>query len=411
MTFAPLVTAANFFANINVFALLHVMNQGAYKIPDFQRDSSQWDEPKRSLFIESIINGFAVPPLIIYPEDDPSTGREIFQVIDGQQRLMTIKEFVEGDFALASEDDVDYSENVGALISQKRWGDLEQSIKTQIENYVLNFLVLPKNLDPMLRRNIFRRINEGGLPLSRHDLRLSDFGDSKRVYYIRIAGIFDTSRPGSARMRDVATARFLLKYPWKNNAAWKQWWNGTKLSQGQAPSEMFLYYVIARDLGSVDTLLESQKTLSSLRLSYHRNRTTASVLDIYCAQAKAEKDISNANSHPQILASLEKMEEWFTDFELWFNTLKTAKVPRINANSSTKIAFFIAAASENWPGPDGPTQITESQWELVQIFLTQGPGMILDTIGLEFPIAKGKWPGQKKQIVRTFEICSEIKKK
>lgn len=407
MTFVPLVKAKNFFVNTDVFALLRATNQGSYKIPDFQRDSSQWDLSKRSLFIESIINGFAIPPLIIYPEDDPVANREIYQVIDGQQRLTTIKDFVEGRFALANEDDVDYSQNIGALISNKKWDDLEPSIKTQIESYVLNFLVLPKDLDPMLRRNIFRRINEGGLPLSRHDLRLSDFGDSLRVYYIRLSGIFDQERPGSARMLKVAE-KYDLKYPWKNNESWKQWWSETKLSQGQAPSEMFLYYLIAREVDSVNNLLESQKTLNPLRLNY--DRTTASVLDIYCAQAKAE-DISSANDHPQMLAPMKKIEEWFADFELWFNTLKVAKVPGIKVNSSTKIALFIAALSKTWPGLDGPGQITESQWEILQIFLTQGPGKILEILDFEYPISKGKWPGQKKQIERTFEICEEIKRR
>jgi len=407
MTFAPKVKSRTSTDSLNVYAMLYAIGRGNYKIPDFQRDSSQWDLPKRSLFIESIINNFTVPPLIIYPENDIDTGREVRQVIDGQQRLMTIKDFIEGKFALASEDDVDYSENVGALISQKHWDELEQSIKDQINDYTLSFLVLPKDLDPMLRRTIFRRINEGGLPLSRHDLRLSDFGDSMRVYYIRIAGIFDISRPGSSRMLEAA-AKFPcpLNYPWENDTAWKKWWTDTKLSQGQAPSEMFLYYLIARDLDSVDLLLKSQPTLNALRLSY--DRTTPSVLDIYCAQAKSEEDSLN---HPHILAPLKKIREWFADFELWFNAIKTAKVPRINVNSSTKIAFFIAASSVLWPGPDGPDQVTESQWELFQIFLTQGPGKIYETIGLEFPISKGKWPGQKKQIDKTFEICSEIKKK
>jgi hypothetical protein len=27
---------------------------------------------------------------------------------------------------------------------------------------------------------------------------------------------------------------------------------------------------------------------------------------------------------------------------------------------------------------------------------------------MDYPIAKGKWPGQKKQIQATFEICKTI---
>jgi len=118
-------------------------------------------------------------------------------VIDGQQRLTTIRNFVRGlegqTFKLASEDDVEYAENVGPLIQGKPFANLSDEIKSQIMAYTLNILVLPKQLDLNLRLEIFRRINEGGVPLSPQDLRLATFGESKRVYFIRLAGVFDAA--------------------------------------------------------------------------------------------------------------------------------------------------------------------------------------------------------------------------
>lgn len=106
-----------------------------------------------------------------------------------------------------------------------------------------------------------------------------------------------------------------------------------------------------------------------------------------------------------MLVKLDTLKRWFDDFELWFNELKMAKIPRIATNSATKIALFIASAIEVWGTPD---KLTESQWELAQVLLTQGPGKISDVIGFPYPIAKGKWPGQKKQIDATVEICRKI---
>src|SRR5262245_56219688 len=108
MTFIPLVKGKTTATSPNVGSLMEEVAAGSYYGPDYQRDSAQWDIPKRSLFIESLINHLTVPPLIVYPEDDPS-GIERHQVIDGQQRLTTLRDFVNDGFALATEDEVEYA--------------------------------------------------------------------------------------------------------------------------------------------------------------------------------------------------------------------------------------------------------------------------------------------------------------
>lgn len=88
--FTPLVRGRTTSASPNVSSVMDEMNAGNYYVPDYQRDSEQWDLPKRSLFMESLINNLTIPPLIVYPEDDPVRGIERHQIIDGQQRLTTI---------------------------------------------------------------------------------------------------------------------------------------------------------------------------------------------------------------------------------------------------------------------------------------------------------------------------------
>jgi hypothetical protein len=247
-SFFPLVKGDTTTINPNVRSVMDELDRGRYYIPEYQRDSSEWDVDKRSLFIESLINNMTIPPLIVFPEDDPDTGRERKQVVDGQQRLSTIRDFIHGRFTLAPESDVEYADNVGPLIQGKTFAELAPEISDQINSYTLNFIVLPKNLDLRLRLEIFRRINEGGVPLSAHDLRLASFGVSARVYFIRLAGVFDSSRDGSTRMIEADKKMFGLEYPWENPTGWKDWWTDTTHASGQAPSQMFLYYVLARDL-------------------------------------------------------------------------------------------------------------------------------------------------------------------
>jgi hypothetical protein len=370
--FTPLVRGETTAKNPNVRTIMDQMDDETYYIPDYQRDSSQWDNDKKSLFIESLVNNMTVPPLLVCPDED-SDGMDRRQVVDGQQRLTTIREYLQNKFALSSEADVEYEDNVGPLIQGKKFSELPEKIRKQIERYVLNIIVLPKGLPTDLRRKIFRRINEAGVPLSAHDLRLADFSDSKGVTFIRLAGIFDPARDGSRRMIESAKNRFDMDYPWKDNKAWSSWWADTLQSVGQAASQMFLYYVIARDMKGLDALLESPKTIAQLGMKY--DGTTIWVLDLYCAQLKRQEQADTA----QLVADPGTLAKWFADFEAWFNKIKMEKIPRIKVNSSTKVAFFIAAASQYWADPGKPTP---AQWELIQVFLTEGPNQINTTLSV-----------------------------
>ena len=401
--FVPRVRGATNTQSPNVESLIGQIDDGSYYVPDYQRDSSQWDLPKKSLFIDSLINNMTIPPLIVYPETDKDTGAERHQIVDGQQRLTTIRDYLKGTFALSPETDVEYADNVGPIIQGKKFGELPDAIQKQIKRYVVNIIILPKDLELSLRLEIFRRINEAGVPLSPHDLRLAVFGQSDRVYLIRLAGVFDPDREGARRMIDAAKERYALDYPWKNVSSWTTWWQDSAHAVGQAPSQMFLYYVIARDLKNVDSLLDSVKTQDSLGVRY--DKTTISVLDLYTAQLQSESLNGDA---PKLLSDLATLKTWFSEFELWFNAIKTAKVPAIGTNSGTKIALFIAAAVV---ACGNPSKVRENQWGLVQVFLTQGPTKIEEAVGISYPITKGKWPGQRSQIVKTGDVCQTIAKK
>ncbi len=138
----------------NVATLMDQLDDGTIFIPDYQRDSSEWDLAKKSLFVDSLINNMTVPPLILYSETDSGIGSERSEVVDGQQRLATIRDFVKGTFALATEDEVEYASNVGPIIQGRRFAELPEAIQRSIKYYVLNLLVLPTNLDLNLRLEI-----------------------------------------------------------------------------------------------------------------------------------------------------------------------------------------------------------------------------------------------------------------
>ena len=64
--------------------------------PYYQRNYV-WDNHKATFFVESILLGIEVPPLIMFI---PANNKKKYEVIDGRQRFETLKRFFEGDFKL-----------------------------------------------------------------------------------------------------------------------------------------------------------------------------------------------------------------------------------------------------------------------------------------------------------------------
>jgi hypothetical protein len=397
-SFEPLVQGQTSATGSRIDSIVKNMKRGHYYVPDFQRDESQWDRVKQSLLIESIINGLTVPPVMLCPSEKDPNKREI---IDGQQRLRTIEDFIDGKFKLADEDDADYSENVAPHIAGKSFADLPAILRERIEDYELNIITLPSGMTRGLRLEVFRRINEGGVPLSAQDLRLSQFGNSARVTFVRLAGVFDPSREGSQRMIIAAKNTHRLAYPWQDHSAWLTWWDGSLLAGGQNPSQMFLWYLIASSTVAVETLTASPGAQKAAGVIC--DGSTTSLLDLYCAQLQHEDTTATA---ARLLPDLPKMQSLFTEFEKWFNAIKKSYVPSLNTNSATKIAFVLSRLPEIFSSPNEPT---DRQWNKIQILLNDGPTKVLAALGQTYPQTRGKWKGQARQMLAVRDLCDLIK--
>lgn len=141
--------------------------------PDFQRNFV-WDSLQKSRLIESIL--LRIPlPMFYFSEDEE--GR--ITVVDGLQRLTTIKEFMDNKFPLKG---LQYLKNMcnGRYYSDKnkdgtpngkegidpkyfRWFNMTQ--------FSVN--VIDPSSPPKVKYDIFRRINTGGKPLNNQEIRNS----------------------------------------------------------------------------------------------------------------------------------------------------------------------------------------------------------------------------------------------
>lgn len=132
--------------------------------PPFQRNPV-WTTPQKSYLIDSILNGFPVPEIYMQEYVDES-GNEKHIIIDGQQRIRSCLEFIEGDFEIKAEESPAWA--------GMRFDDLSPEDKKKIFSY--NFIVrqLPEMSDEDIR-GIFQRLNKNVVALNSQELRQATY--------------------------------------------------------------------------------------------------------------------------------------------------------------------------------------------------------------------------------------------
>jgi len=138
--------------------------------PTFQRRDA-WTLERKSLYIESLILGLPVPQIVL-AEDTKRKGR--FIVLDGKQRLITIKQFAAPNEQFASIE-LKKLEFVHELVGMS-FADMQNSLTA--DEHAENFLAQPIRTivvrnwkDPAVLYQIFVRLNQGSLSLSPQELR------------------------------------------------------------------------------------------------------------------------------------------------------------------------------------------------------------------------------------------------
>ena len=180
--------------------------------PDFQRNLV-WNNFQKSRLIESIL--LRIPlPMFYFAEDNESN----LSVVDGLQRISTIKEFMDNKFPLKNLQYLNdtcegkYYESkgnkVGLDTKYLKWFDLT-SISANI---------IDPSSPPKVKYDIFRRINTGGRPLNNQEIRNCLMGKGLRESLKNMSALEDFKSATdysikSTRMEDQEIAlRFLYFY-------------------------------------------------------------------------------------------------------------------------------------------------------------------------------------------------------
>lgn len=198
-------------ADLFVKSLIDLWETKDLKIPFFQR-KFVWTLQQASLFIESLLSNLPIPALMFYKD-----ASEYQYIIDGQQRTKSILYFT----GAIKPDEVDEDNKkflnfrlVGLAddspYKNKTFSDFDPSVRRKLLNRTLPITTVKVNDDKDLPKifEIFRRLNTGGTPLTKQEIRNCICAGNFNEFLIELNKnikwqLFITSENDRKRQRDV----------------------------------------------------------------------------------------------------------------------------------------------------------------------------------------------------------------
>jgi len=142
--------------------------------PRFQR-RLVWREKPKSYLLDSIVQGFPIPPIYIREILDPDRRKTVREVVDGQQRMQTVLDFLEDRLVVLKA----HNEKLGGIPFSK----LPEGARKKFLNYPFSVVVLVAADDTDVFQT-FERLNSYTLPLtSQEKLNAKYFGRFKRFVF------------------------------------------------------------------------------------------------------------------------------------------------------------------------------------------------------------------------------------
>jgi len=185
--------------------------------PDYQRNYV-WDNKKASMLIESIILNVPIPVIYVSQEEDDS-----WSVIDGLQRLYSLKRFFDGKFKLRGLE-------ILSDLNKSDINTLNPKALRMLKNGLLRVIMITHDSNEEIKYDVFMRLNTGSVHLTEQELRNCLYRGSLNRFlkevvqngiWLKLMGL----REPHVRMADRETAlRFL--------AIWKSWDSQTETLKG-----------------------------------------------------------------------------------------------------------------------------------------------------------------------------------
>lgn len=128
--------------------------------PSYQRNAV-WTERQKSFLIDSILNGFPIPEIYIKEEIDEN-GDSKHIIVDGQQRLRAVLEYLNDSYGINIQD--------SPMFNGAKFSELTPDQKRTFFKYPFIVRIIPDISDEEIRE-IFKRLNKNVVSLNEQELR------------------------------------------------------------------------------------------------------------------------------------------------------------------------------------------------------------------------------------------------
>lgn len=132
---------------------------------DYQRSGGLWSAPAKSYFIDTILRGFPFPKVYFHEKVDRVSKKPQREIVDGQQRIATIVDFVDSKLRLGAS-----AQEFEGLT----FDGLDEVQQDTFYAYTVSVDVI-RNADRAEILQMFRRMNAYTLPLNEPEKRQSSF--------------------------------------------------------------------------------------------------------------------------------------------------------------------------------------------------------------------------------------------
>lgn len=126
--------------------------------PEFQRNYV-WDNKKASSLIESVILNVPIPVIYVSQEKD-----DRWTVIDGLQRLWSLKRFFGGKFKLSGLE-------ILTDLNKQDYSTLNPKALRMLKNGLLRIIMISQDSNEEIKYDVFMRLNSGSVHLTEQELR------------------------------------------------------------------------------------------------------------------------------------------------------------------------------------------------------------------------------------------------
>lgn len=202
---------------VNVTECVTKMRNGEYFVDNSFQRRLVWNEKQKVRLIETIFMDYPMPEIYLWDQKpDPHSGLQRLSIVDGQQRLSTLREFTSNEWPLRR----NYldEENQGAEYANCFWKDLSPELRSAFFQYSINARRIPSDVTEDDIRTMFARLNETDRSLNPQELRNATLNGEFLIASKELAdsdefqslGIFKVDH--LRRMGDVEFASQLLGY-------------------------------------------------------------------------------------------------------------------------------------------------------------------------------------------------------